>query len=64
VSWPDAASVAADVLGTPFGPLVRSLAPDLRRRFEAAHEKRYTPEEPGAPVRRRTAAVVARATAA
>ncbi len=60
VSWPDAASVVAGVLGTPYGPLVHSLPPDLRRRFEAALEKRYTPEEPGARVRRRTAAVIAR----
>ena len=63
VSWPDAASVAAGVLGTPFGPLVRSLPPDLRRRFEAALEQRYAPEDPSAPVRRRTAPVIARATA-
>ncbi|HTX11944.1 MAG TPA: methyltransferase domain-containing protein [Solirubrobacteraceae bacterium] len=64
VSWPDAASVAVGVLGTPFGPLVHTLSGDLRRKFEAALEKRFTPDEPGAPVHRRTAAVIARATVA
>ena len=64
VSWPDAASAAAGVLGTPFGPLVHALSPDQRNRFEAELEKRFAPQEPGAPVRRRTAAVIARATAA
>jgi ubiquinone/menaquinone biosynthesis C-methylase UbiE len=64
VSWPDTASVAAGVLGTPFGPLVHGLSPDLRQRFEAGLQKRFAPGEPGAPVRRRTTAVIARATAA
>jgi SAM-dependent methyltransferase len=64
VSWPDAASVVAGAPGTPYGPLIRALSPDLRRRFEAALEKRYTPEEPSARVRRHTAAVIARATVA
>lgn len=63
VSWPDAQSAAEGVLGTPFGALVHTLAPDARSRFEAALVKRFTPREPEAPVRRRTAAVIARATA-
>ena len=64
VSWPDTASVVAGALGTPFGPLVHALSPDLRQRFEAELVERFAPEELGAPVRRRTAAVIARATAA
>lgn len=61
VSWPDARSAAAGVLGTPFGPVVHALSPELRNRFEAALEMRFAPETPGAPERRRTAAVIARA---
>jgi len=61
VSWPDAGSAAAGVLGTPFGPLVHALPPDQRHRFETELEKRFEPEEPGSPVRRQTAAVIARA---
>jgi SAM-dependent methyltransferase len=64
VSWPDVASVAAGVLGTPFGPLVNALSPDQRTRFDAALGKRFAPEQPGAPVYRETAAVIARAVAA
>ena len=64
VSWPDAAAAAAGVLGTPFGPLVHALSLDQRNRFEAALDKRFAPEQPGAAVRRQTAAVIARATAA
>jgi SAM-dependent methyltransferase len=64
VSWPDTASVVAGALGTPFGPLVHARSPDLRQQFEAELEKRFAPEGIGAPVRRRTAAVIARATAA
>jgi ubiquinone/menaquinone biosynthesis C-methylase UbiE len=61
LSWPDAAAAAAGVFGTPFGPLVHALTPDQRGRFEAALEQRFAPQEPGAPVRRMTAAVVIRA---
>jgi SAM-dependent methyltransferase len=64
VGWPDAASAAAGVLGTPFGPLVHALSPDQRTRFDAALQRRFAPPEPGAPVRRQTVAVIARATAA
>ena len=64
VSWPDAATAAAGVLGTPFGPVTHALSPDQRSRFDAALVKRFAPEQPGAPVRRQTAAVIARAVAA
>jgi SAM-dependent methyltransferase len=63
VSWPDFASAAAGVLGTPFGPLVQALPSDQRNRYEAELRRRFTPKEPGTPVRRQTAAVIARATA-
>ena len=64
VSWPDTPSAAAGVLGTPFGPVVYALPPDQRTQFDAALQKRFAPQEPGAAVRRGTAAVIARATAA
>jgi ubiquinone/menaquinone biosynthesis C-methylase UbiE len=64
VSWPDARSAAAGVLGTPFGPLVQALSEDQRTAFEAELGRRFAPDEPGAPVSRQTAAVIARATAA
>jgi SAM-dependent methyltransferase len=63
LSWPDAALAAAGVMGTPFGPVVRALPDDRRSRYEATLAERFAPEEPGAPVRRRTAAVLARAVA-
>jgi ubiquinone/menaquinone biosynthesis C-methylase UbiE len=64
VSWPDAGAAAAGVLGTPFGPLVHALPADQRNRFEAELQKRFAPDESDARVRRRTAAVIARATVA
>ncbi len=64
VSWPDAGSAAAGVLGTPFGPLVHALPPDQRNRFDTELGKRFAPDAPGAPVRRQTAAVIARAAVA
>jgi SAM-dependent methyltransferase len=64
VSWPNATSAAAGVLGTPFGPLVHGFSSDQRTRFEAELRRRFAPTEQGAPVRRQTAAVIARATAA
>jgi ubiquinone/menaquinone biosynthesis C-methylase UbiE len=64
VTWPDTASAAAGVLGTPFGPLVHALSAGQRTRLDAALQKRFSPQEPGTTVRRQTAAVVARATAA
>jgi ubiquinone/menaquinone biosynthesis C-methylase UbiE len=62
VSWPDAASVAGGVLGTPFGPLVQALPQDQREAYDAQLHTRFAPDEPGTPVTRQTAAVVARAT--
>ena len=63
VSWPDSASVAAGVMGTPFGSVVQEMADDQRRRLEAALMDRFQPEAPDGPVRRQTAAVVVRAVA-
>jgi hypothetical protein len=61
LSWPDPATAAEGVLGTPFGPLVQALPDDRRARFEADLAQRFAPEEPGAAVHRLTAAVLARA---
>lgn len=63
VSWPDAESAVAGVLGTPFGPLVRRLSTEQRARFDAALAERFAATEPDAPIQRTTAAVIARATA-
>lgn len=64
VGWPDPGSAAAGVLGTPFGPVVQALPADQRNRLQARLEKQFTPPEPGAPVRRQSAAVLARANVA
>jgi ubiquinone/menaquinone biosynthesis C-methylase UbiE len=64
VSWPDPRAVAAGVLGTPFAPVVHALPHDQRDRLAAQLEKRFASEEPGGLVRRRSAAVLARATVA
>jgi ubiquinone/menaquinone biosynthesis C-methylase UbiE len=63
VSWPDAAAAAAGVLATPYTPSLDGLTPERRAAYDAAVLERFTPEQPGAPVRRQTAAVIARATA-
>jgi ubiquinone/menaquinone biosynthesis C-methylase UbiE len=63
LTWPDPASAAAGVLGTPFAPLVHGLSPDQRDRYNTALVKRFGPHEPGEPVRRQAAAVIARAIA-
>ncbi len=63
VSWPDSASVAAGVMGTPFGPVLQEMADDQRRRLQAALMDRFQSDAPGGPVRRQTAAVVVRAVA-
>jgi ubiquinone/menaquinone biosynthesis C-methylase UbiE len=62
VSWRDDATAAAGALGTPFGPLINALSADRRSRLQAALLARFAPEEPGGPVRRQTAAVLATAT--
>lgn len=63
VNWPDVATAAAGILGTPFGPALESLAAERRAHFEAALAQRFAPAEPGAPIRRQSAAVLAVATA-
>jgi SAM-dependent methyltransferase len=62
VSWRDDASAVAGALGTPFGPLITALSADQRSRLQAALLARFAPEQPGGPVRRQTAAVLATAT--
>jgi SAM-dependent methyltransferase len=59
VSWPNAESAARGILGTPFAPLIDQLSPDRRETLEAALLTRFSPSEPGEPVRRTTTAVVA-----
>ncbi len=64
VSWPDSATVAAGIFGTPLGPVVSALGDPERSRVEAALIGRFAAsEEPGGAVRRQTAAVIVRATA-
>lgn len=63
VVWPDARSAAVGILGTPFAPALDQLPPDRREALEDELLRRFAPSSPGEPVRRATAAVVARATA-
>jgi ubiquinone/menaquinone biosynthesis C-methylase UbiE len=63
VSWPDAAAAAACVLATPYTPSLGGLTPERRAAYDAAVLERFAPEHPSAPVQRRTASVIARATA-
>lgn len=60
--WPDSQSAAAGILGTPFGPLVDALPGDRRGLLDADLARRFAPPAVGAPIRRATTAVVARAT--
>jgi ubiquinone/menaquinone biosynthesis C-methylase UbiE len=63
VSWPDAATAAAGVLGTPYAASLAALSSEQRERYDAAVLSRFAgPPETGGPVRRQTAAVVVRAT--
>jgi ubiquinone/menaquinone biosynthesis C-methylase UbiE len=62
VAWPDAATAAAGVLGTPLAGALRELSAEQRERFETAVLSRFTVGATGGPVRRQTAAVVVRAT--
>jgi ubiquinone/menaquinone biosynthesis C-methylase UbiE len=62
VSWPDAATAAAGVLGTPFTGALAELSAEQRERYETAVLSRFTVGATGGPVRRQTAAVVVRAT--
>lgn len=63
VAWPDAATAAAGVLGTPFAGVLRELSAEQRERYETAVLGRFTVGATGGPVRRQTAAVIVRATA-
>lgn len=63
VTFDDAASAAAGILGTPFGPLVEALAPENRAALDADLARRFAPALPGAQINRPTAAVVVRAIA-
>lgn len=62
VVWPDAASAALGILGTPFAPLLDQLSRDRRGALEADLVRRFAPFTSGEPVRRATVAVIARAT--
>jgi ubiquinone/menaquinone biosynthesis C-methylase UbiE len=63
ISFADADSAAAGILGTPFGPVVAALPPDRREAVDSDLTRRFAGPSPGAPVRRATAAVIVRATA-
>ncbi len=67
IVWPDAEALTAGILGTPFGPLVAGLAPQPRAALDRDVARRAAgAAAPGAadwPVRQRTVAVLARATA-
>jgi hypothetical protein len=63
VSWPDVATVAGGVLGTPYASALQALTDDQRSRFEAALRQRFASGESDGVVRRQTAAVVVRAIA-
>lgn len=62
VLWPDAASAAVGILGTPFAPLLDQLPRDRRDALEADLVRRFAPSMSGGPVGRTTVAVIARAT--
>jgi ubiquinone/menaquinone biosynthesis C-methylase UbiE len=62
-TWDDAESVALGVLGTPFAPLLDQLPSDRRAALDTDLLRRFAPSAPGEPVRRLTAALVARAVA-
>jgi ubiquinone/menaquinone biosynthesis C-methylase UbiE len=61
VSWPDAATAAAGVLGTPFVGALGELSAEQRERYDTAVLSRFTVGATGGPVRRQTAAVIVRA---
>jgi hypothetical protein len=62
IVWPDAATAVAGIRGTVFGPAVAGLPPDRRDAVER-ELTRLLASAAGEPVRRPTAAVLARATA-
>ena len=63
VTWATAEMAAGGVLGTPFAPSVQALSERQRAEYDAAVLAQFAPEVPGGPVRRRTSAVIATATA-
>jgi ubiquinone/menaquinone biosynthesis C-methylase UbiE len=64
VSWPDAATAAAGVYGTPYVAPLNALSAEQRERYDTAVLARFAgPGATGGPVRRQTAAVVVRAIA-
>jgi ubiquinone/menaquinone biosynthesis C-methylase UbiE len=64
VAWPDAATAAAGVLGTPFAGALRELSAEQRERYDNAVLSRFAgPAATVGPVRRHTAAVIVSATA-
>jgi SAM-dependent methyltransferase len=62
VVWPDCEAAVAGILGTPFGPVVKSLPADCRAALDSELARRF-PATGRQPVRRPTTAVLARATA-
>lgn len=62
VVFPDPASAAGGILGTPFGPVIAALPGDQGEALQADLLRRFHPESPGAPISRTTGAVVVRAT--
>ena len=62
IVWPDSESAAAGILGTPFGPVVQNLPTERRDALDAELRRRFGATGTG-PVRRSTAAVLARAIA-
>ncbi len=64
ITWPDAETAAAGILGTPFGPLVVSLPPERRAELDRDLTRRLAAGAPATePLRQRMVAVIARATA-
>ncbi len=62
IVWPDSESAAAGILGTPFGPIVEGLPTDRREALDRELGRRFAAPATE-PVRRSTAAVVARGVA-
>ena len=56
LSWPDAGAAAGGILGTPFGPIVATMADEQRRALDAELARRFP--GPGEVVRRGVAHVV------
>ena len=64
VSWPDPATAAAGVLGTPYATSLAALSAEQRERYDSIVLARFDgPAEAGGPVTRQSAAVIVIATA-